>query len=165
MAEDDNRTTEAEERPRGIDWWKVMTNAVSALVATTFVGAAAIVWNAAIRQPEAIRTRVDEAKEELKLTQNSIMATQDQFADEIARVRVELGALRGELRDFAQAMPESARPKGSDTAPEAEKTWFPTTGSIGDKRLTAEKQRILDAVQEIESRMRQTFQPLRTPGR
>ncbi len=62
---------EAENSTRLVDWAKVTTNAVSALIATTFVGAGVVVWQAAIQQPEAIRTKVEAAKNELQATQKS----------------------------------------------------------------------------------------------
>ena len=42
-------------RQERIQWRVVVTNAISALVAAMFVGAGAIVWNASISQPQAIR--------------------------------------------------------------------------------------------------------------
>ena len=52
-----------------IDFGKVVTNALSALVATVFVGAAVIVWNAAT----TIDERIENANAGMKATQESLI--------------------------------------------------------------------------------------------
>jgi hypothetical protein len=48
-----------------IDWSKIVTNAVSILVAATFVGAATLVWQSAVNQERNIKSEVEQAKHEV----------------------------------------------------------------------------------------------------
>ena len=63
-----------------IDYGKIVTNALSTLVAAVFVGAAVIVWNAAT----SIDDRIQVANEGLIQQQTSIKATQDIIVPELA---------------------------------------------------------------------------------
>ena len=63
-----------------IDFGKIATNALSALVATVFVGAAAIVWNAAT----TIDHRIESANAKLVATQDTVVR---EIADLKARIK------------------------------------------------------------------------------
>jgi hypothetical protein len=79
-----------------IDYGKIVTNALSALVATVFVGAAVIVWNAAT----TIDQRIEEANSGLRATQESLIP-------EVADVRTKVYEIENQLRSLNKILSES----------------------------------------------------------
>ena len=86
-----------------IDYGKIVTNALSALVATVFVGAAIIVWNAAT----SIDTRIEEANAGIKEQQGSIKATQETLIPEVADIRMKLYDIENQLKSITQILAET----------------------------------------------------------
>lgn len=86
-----------------IDYGKIVTNALSALVATVFVGAAIIVWNAAT----SIDTRIEEANASIKEQQGSIKATQETLIPEVADIRMKLYDIENQLKSITQILAET----------------------------------------------------------
>lgn len=84
-----------------IEWSKIVTNAISLLVASTFMGAAMVVWNAAVKQPDAIAKKVEEAKLELKATQDAQEGAQKALVGELASLATALDSLRLEVANLA----------------------------------------------------------------
>jgi len=94
-----------------IDFEKVVTNAVSALVATVFVGAAVVVWNAAT----TIDSRIDNANAGLEVAntmlnkqQAALLATQDTIVEQITENSAELKLLAASVRDVLQRLADSS---------------------------------------------------------
>ncbi len=79
-----------------IDYGKIVTNALSALVATVFVGAAVIVWNAA--------TTIDERIEDAS---SGLRATQESLIPEVADVRTKVYEIENQLRSLNKILSES----------------------------------------------------------
>ena len=168
MTDQDNEDKIERASTAHVDWPKVSTNAVSTLVATMFVGAAAIMWQAAIRQPEAIRTKVNEAKAELQATQQSILTTQDEFSGQIAQVRLQLNSLRNELQRFSKAWSEhvDSSETGSDDDADWNKDFFRAPSEIDTSKMLFEKEQILDHLQqklETDRTRNQQFNPAQHP--
>ena len=69
-----------------IDYGKIVTNALSALVATVFVGAAAIVWTAAT----SVDTKIDDAQQE-------ITASVTTLVEEVAGLKATIAALEKQV--------------------------------------------------------------------
>ncbi len=86
-----------------IDYGKIVTNALSALVATVFVGAAIIVWNAAT----SIDTRIEEANAGIKEQQGSIKATQETLIPEVADIRMKVYDIENQLKSITQILAET----------------------------------------------------------
>ena len=85
-----------------IDWSKVLTNALATLVAAVFIGAAFIVWDAAIRQTDRIDVRVKKARSDLEKTQKDLEQSQkelEQSQDMLADVQAGLQATQKALID------------------------------------------------------------------
>lgn len=78
-----------------IDFGKIVTNALSALVAAVFVGAAAIVWNAAT----SVDKRIASANAELK-------ATQEVFGDRLAEIVAKTESNGQELKSINKILSE-----------------------------------------------------------
>ena len=72
-----------------IDYGKIVTNALSALVATVFVGAAVIVWNAA--------TTIDERIENAN---SGLRATQESLIPEVAEVKAKVYDIENQLKSL-----------------------------------------------------------------
>jgi hypothetical protein len=86
-----------------IDYGKIVTNALSALVATVFVGAAVIVWNAAT----SIDIRIEEANAGMKEQQSSIKATQETLIPEVADIRMKVYDIENQLKSITQILAET----------------------------------------------------------
>lgn len=79
-----------------IDYGKIVTNALSALVAAVFIGAAAIVWNAAT----SIDQRISEANQGILSQQAAIQAAQDTFVPEFAEIKATIASIEVQLRSL-----------------------------------------------------------------
>ena len=86
-----------------IDYGKIVTNALSALVATVFVGAAIIVWNAAT----SIDTRIEEANAGIKKQQSSIKATQETLIPEVSDIKRKVYDIESQLKSLNQILAET----------------------------------------------------------
>ena len=84
-----------------IDYGKIVTNALSALVATVFVGAAVIVWNAA--------TSIDERIEQ---SNAGIRATQQTLVPEVADIRTKVYDIESQLKSLNQILAETEPTRG-----------------------------------------------------
>jgi len=87
-----------------IDYGKIVTNALSALVATVFVGAAVIVWNAA--------TTVDERIEDANA---SMRATQESLIPEVAEVKAKVYEIENQLKSLNKILAETEPTSGKVT--------------------------------------------------
>ena len=112
-----------------IDWSKVLTNAISLLVATVFVGAAVALWNKA----DNIKTQIIDATV-------AFNAQEHEFSHEIAGLNVALVELREQLQQFA----ESVRP---DPPATGAKTWFPGP-EPRHQQIESERKRIIGDIQK-----------------
>lgn len=104
-----------------IDYGKIVTNALSALVATVFVGAAVIVWNAAT----SIDTRIENANLDIKKQQgsiqeqqvsineqqSSIQAAQKILVPEVAAIRTKVDDIENQLKSITQILSETEATK------------------------------------------------------
>jgi hypothetical protein len=91
-----------------IDYGKIVTNALSALVAATFVGAAVIVWNAAT----SIDTRIEDANSDIMSQQAAITATQKTIIPELAGIRKKMEDVEGQLKSISKILSESTALQG-----------------------------------------------------
>ncbi len=87
-----------------IDFGKIVTNALSALVATVFVGAAVIVWNAA--------TTIDERIED---SNAGMRATQESLIPKLADVRTKVYEIENQLRSLNKILSETEPTSGKVT--------------------------------------------------
>jgi len=85
---------------KNINWNSVLTNALSALVATIFVGAAAIVWNAAT----TIDDKVKKATDSIIDTQTGLTAAQQTTAGEIADLKAEIRKLQAQISSLSKVV-------------------------------------------------------------
>lgn len=86
-----------------IDYSKIVTNALSALVATVFVGAAVIVWNAAT----SIDERIEKANENIKEQQDSMKATQDTLVPKIVDIDSRVHSNDSQLKSIIKILAET----------------------------------------------------------
>ena len=87
-----------------IDYGKIVTNALSALVAAVFVGAAAIVWKAAT----SIDDRIKVAKEDILKQQAALKATLEIFAPELATIKNQINEMDLEIKSIGK-LPTDAK--------------------------------------------------------
>ena len=78
-----------------IEWGKIVTNAISTLVAALVISAAAIVWNGV----STIGSRIEEAKLEINVTQSEIKASVEILSEDIFDLQDEIDGLRTELSE------------------------------------------------------------------
>ena len=83
-----------------VDFGKIVTNALSALVATIFVGAAAIVWKQA--------TTIDQKIEESKV---KLVATQTTVVEEIAGLKQRIKVLESQAMSVTKVLSETEKTK------------------------------------------------------
>jgi septal ring factor EnvC (AmiA/AmiB activator) len=95
-----------------IDFGKIVTNALSTLVAAVFVGAAAIVWHAATSVDE----RINEANKDIIKQQSALKATQETIVPELTNMKSIIEELRAEIRSLNKLL--------SDTKALPEKTEY-----------------------------------------
>jgi hypothetical protein len=88
-----------------IDFGKIVTNALSALVATVFVGAAVIVWNAAT----TIDKRIENANAGMKATQESLIP-------QVVDIKTKVYEIENQLKSINKILAE--------TEPTSEKVTF-----------------------------------------
>ena len=97
-----------------IDYGKIVTNALSALVAAVFVGAAAIVWHAAT----TVDDRINEANKYILEQQAALMATQETIVPELADMKSKIQDLRAEIRSLTKLLADAnALPDKNDFKP------------------------------------------------
>lgn len=127
-----------------IDYGKIVTNALSALVATVFVGAAVIVWNAAT----SIDDKINRANQDIKEQQGSMMATHKTLIPEVADIKTKMYDIESQLKSINEILAE--------TEPTSNKVTFdPDKPFILDKfrdnrnqeeRREKESKRIMDQI-------------------
>ena len=86
-----------------IDFGKIVTNALSALVAAVFVGAAAIVWQAAT----SVDDRINDANKDIIKQQSALKATQETIVPELTGVKSAIEELRAEIRSLNKLLSDS----------------------------------------------------------
>ncbi len=86
-----------------IDFGKIVTNALSALVAAVFVGAAAIVWQAAT----SVDDRINDANKDIIKQQSALKATQETIVPELTGVKGAIEELRAEIRSLNKLLSDS----------------------------------------------------------
>lgn len=155
MAGEEITKVKNQEQSKVIDWSKVLTNAISLLVATVFVGAAATLWNQGDQIKQDVSAALEVARETtegLRLSQGSIFATQHEFSHEIARLTLALDALREQLEQFAEALPDNVKPDlpatGATDGDEPKK-WFPVR-QLGPREIESESERIIKDIQRLQ---------------
>lgn len=90
-----------------IEFDKIVTNALSALVATVFIGAAAIVW----KQATSIDQKIEEAKGSIRGQQVKLEATQTTVVEEIAELRNRIKSLESQAMSVTKVLSETERTK------------------------------------------------------
>ena len=78
-----------------VDWGKIVTNAISTLVAGIVIGAGAIIWNGV----STVGSRIEEAKVEIK-------ASVEILSDDIFDLQDEIDGLRIELAEHNDNIPQ-----------------------------------------------------------
>lgn len=91
-----------------IDFGKIVTNALSALVATVFVGAAVIVWNEAT----SIDKKIEAANGEIQTQQIKLEATQTTVVEEIAGLKQRIKILESQAKSLSKVLAQAERTKG-----------------------------------------------------
>lgn len=81
-----------------IEFGKIVINALSALVATIFVGAAAIVW----KQATSIDQKIEESKVKLVATQTTVV-------EEIAELKQRIKVLESQAMSVTKVLSETER--------------------------------------------------------
>jgi len=98
----DAKEEPAEQKKRSnVDWSGIVTNAISTLVAAVFIGAAVIVWNAAIGQKQEIQNAVKEASDKLLHTDIQQEEAQKALTDEVGALRAAIESQRAEIAKLA----------------------------------------------------------------
>ena len=93
-----------------IDYGKIVTNALSTLVAAVFVGAAVIVWSAAT----SIDERIQLANKDITKQQASIKATQEIIVPELTGIKVQIEQIDSQLKSINKLLAESHLLKEKD---------------------------------------------------
>lgn len=118
-----------------IDWSKIVTNAVSILVAATFVGAATLVWQSAVNQEHNIKSEVEHAKLE-------VLAMQQELNDKLTILQTNLvqqiALVASRVAEFDEIM--TAAHLKSDLSNDSEAS-PPQTGAV--PRMTPEEEKEL----------------------
>jgi len=94
-----------------INWNSVVTNAISTLVAAVFVGAAFIVWTAAMSVDDKINTATDDIKNnqvELTNNQRDLQASKETMTNEIASLQIENRILRSRLDSLDEVVRDNS---------------------------------------------------------
>ncbi len=90
-----------------IDFGKIVTNALSALVATVFVGAAAIVWTEA----NSIDKKISKASSEIETQQAKLEATQTTVVEEIVGLKQRFEILESQAKSLNKVLSENDKIK------------------------------------------------------
>ena len=94
-----------------IDYSKIVTNALSSLVAAVFVGAAAIVWHAA----NSVDERITEANQDIVRQQTALKATQETIIPELTSMKSIIENLRAEILSLSKLLADAdALPKNTE---------------------------------------------------
>jgi uncharacterized protein YlxW (UPF0749 family) len=86
-----------------IEFGKIVTNALSTLVAAVFVGAAAIVWQAAT----SVDDRIKEANHDIVQQQTALKATQETIVPELTSMKRAIEDLQAEIRSLSKLLAEA----------------------------------------------------------
>ena len=86
-----------------IDFGKIVTNSLSALVAAVFVGAAAIVWKGAT----SIDDKITKANKNILKQQAALKATQETIVPGLAKITTKMHELESQLRSMNKILAES----------------------------------------------------------
>lgn len=92
-----------------IDYGKIVTNALSTLVAAVFVGAAVIVWNAA----NSIDERVQLANKDILKQQAAMSATQKTIVPELTNIKGEMEEIGKQVKSIIEILSKSESLKGT----------------------------------------------------
>ena len=91
-----------------IDYGKIVTNALSTLVAAVFVGAAVIVWNAATSVDE----RISLANKDILNQQAALKATQETIVPKLVAIKYQIGEIENQLKSMNKILAESETLRG-----------------------------------------------------
>ena len=91
-----------------VDYGKIVTNALSTLVAAVFVGAAAIVWNAATSVDE----RISLANRDILNQQAALKATQETIVPKLVAIEYQMGEIENQLKSMNKILAESETLRG-----------------------------------------------------
>lgn len=86
-----------------INWGQIVTNSLSLLVGSVFVGAGIIVWNAATTMDE----RIDEANNGIESSQEALIGTTDILITDLADLRTEVDALMVQIEGLRKVLAEA----------------------------------------------------------
>jgi len=122
---------------KNINWNAIVTNALSALVATVFVGAAVIVWNAAT----SIDTKVETATASIIETQVNLAAAQKTASGEISKLKAEINKLQEQIAHLNDI---PAAPKNASAAKSAPELAFDPSKAFAIDAKKLEEQKVVD---------------------
>ena len=86
-----------------IDYGKIVTNALSTLVAAVFVGAAVIVWNAAT----SVDKKISLANKDILNQQAALKATQETIVPKLVAIKYQVGEIENQLKSLNKILAES----------------------------------------------------------
>ena len=86
-----------------IDYGKIVTNALSTLVAAVFVGAAVIVWNAAT----SVDKKISLANKDILNQQAALKATQETIVPKLVAIKFQVGEIENQLKSLNKILAES----------------------------------------------------------
>jgi len=141
---------------KNINWNAIVTNALSALVATVFVGAAVIVWNAAT----SIDTKVETATASIIETQVDLAAAQKTASGEISKLKAEINKLQEQIAHLND-IPAGAEKAGSPKSAKDDDFDPSKAFAIDEKRLEEQKvvdyKKFLEQTQQNKEAIQQTM--------
>ncbi len=86
-----------------INYGKIVTNALSTLVAAVFVGAAAIVWNAAT----SVDNKISLANKDILNQQAALTATQKTIVPKLVAIKSQIKDIQNQLKSMNKILAES----------------------------------------------------------
>jgi peptidoglycan hydrolase CwlO-like protein len=92
-----------EESRLRINWGQIVTNAVSLLVGSVFLGAAYVVWDAATTMDD----RIERANDGLSMSQDALAGTQQILTAEVTDLKAEVGSLTDQLDKLRGALAQT----------------------------------------------------------
>lgn len=126
-----------------INWEQIVTNSLSMLVASVFVGAAFIVWNAATTMDQ----KIDQANDGIEETQAKTNGIVDIMIGELATIQAKLDSNSLELVRLREAVQKSINVDSESESTRVElQDW--AEAAPREEALTERRQRSLDRLTE-----------------
>lgn len=136
-----------------IDFGKIVTNALSALVAAVFVGAAAIVWTAA----NSIDDRIQAANNDIVKQQAALKATQEIIGRNLTDIIADTEVIKRELKSMNKILADLEILKGKVSFDPAKP--FILEEFLENKDISAFKKEEMDKISnEIDTRRIQIYE-------